>query len=345
MSLALGDLSVCSSFLRLLSGLSRGPIADIGPQNTLWDVRTHSANHDIEPHNTVEGHQDAEADDNAQTTDDNIGPHDNIEADASIGPDNNIEPNDNIEPDGDIEPHDVEPDDTLQPDDSIEPDDHLDPDEGGGVPANFTGGIGDSQYHNYFNDFWRTFDRYYAVFDIRLANTTWAAVGASTCDDLWAEMGDLAFFEVLLKTAEQLDDGHIQFEAANIGRRGDAQVSEYPHDDIVDQLEFVAETYLNTEELTWGARRWFSWGTIGDVGYLSITQMDDLSFEETYEGDIAAANEAMSLAMQDLGQSRAIIVDVRANGGGWDAVGLEVARWFAGAQTLAWTEQERVGPA
>jgi C-terminal processing protease CtpA/Prc len=108
--------------------------------------------------------------------------------------------------------------------------------------------------------------------------------------------------------------------------------------------EVVEEAYLD-EDLSWAAEDWFAWGMIGDVGYLSITSMDELTASgDDEEEDVRAAAEAMEAVMDDLGDASAIIVDVRGNGGGWDSVALEVAAWFAGPRTVAWTKQRRAGP-
>ncbi|MBC8074260.1 MAG: hypothetical protein IAG13_38430 [Deltaproteobacteria bacterium] len=51
----------------------------------------------------------------------------------------------------------------------------------------------------------------------------------------------------------------------------------------------------------------------------------------------------MARVTAELGDTRGMIVDVRANEGGWDVVSLENAAWFAGDRSLAWTERRRDG--
>ena len=52
----------------------------------------------------------------------------------------------------------------------------------------------------------------------------------------------------------------------------------------------------------------------------------------------------MNRVVADLAGVQGIVIDIRANGGGWDSVALEVARFFSGPRTLAWSEARRNGP-
>ncbi|MEM9491692.1 MAG: S41 family peptidase, partial [Myxococcota bacterium] len=82
----------------------------------------------------------------------------------------------------------------------------------------------------------------------------------------------------------------------------------------------------------------------GNIAYVSITSMDDLSPDGEEYSDRAAADQAMAAVMADVGNAAAMIVDIRANEGGFDAVSLAIASWFAGSRRVAWTEQVRNGP-
>ena len=103
-------------------------------------------------------------------------------------------------------------------------------------------------------------------------------------------------------------------------------------------------TTTSSTRSTWAAQDWFARGTIGDIGYVSITSLDELSPSGDEDEDRTAANAAMEQLMGDLDSTSGLVVDIRANGGGWDAVALDVARWFAGPRTLAWSERHRNGP-
>ncbi len=207
----------------------------------------------------------------------------------------------------------------------------------------FAGCDGASPRHDVLNAFWTDLDRRYAVFDIRLTEEGWADVGARGCAQIEAGMSDAALYDVLLGMAQALDDGHINLIAPSLDRDEAAEVTLYPHYEQVYGLRaLVAERYLDSAPRN-AANDKIAWGRIGDVGYVSITSMDGLG-EGGEEGEAAAAATAMRAAMADLEGAAGVIVDIRANEGGYDAVSLEIAAWFAGPRAVAWRERRRNGP-
>jgi hypothetical protein len=218
-------------------------------------------------------------------------------------------------------------------------------DDGPLVPSPpFDGCDGDSAAHRAFNELWRTLDAEYAVFDARLpATTSWADLGESACASLRADMSESALFDHLISLVRNLDDGQLTLSAAALGREESAWTSAYPHYDQVAALEFIVEAmYLDTF-LTWSAQNWFAWGSVGNIGYISITSMDELSPSGDESTDRAAARAAIDAAVNALSWTSGIVVDVRANEGGWDSVALDVAKRFAGERAIAWSEQQRAG--
>lgn len=222
----------------------------------------------------------------------------------------------------------------------------VDPDPERGDPSDFERCEGDSPAHDVFNSFWSVLDDRYAVFDVRLDGESWAAIGEEACGRLTADTGGDALFDLLLGMAEHLDDGHTTLLASELGRDESAEVSPWPHYNAAYGLEDLVEANYLDADLTAAASGEISWGTIGDVGYISITSMDELNDQgiDDEDADVAAAAAAMQQALADLGGSAGLIVDVRANEGGHDAVSLEIAAHFAGAETVAWSEQVRDGP-
>lgn len=190
--------------------------------------------------------------------------------------------------------------------------------------------------------FWADLDRRYAVFEERLGDQSWDALGAEACDALPRSPSSDERFDALLDLARHLDDGHTTLSSGD--READAWVSVYPHYRALYALEGNAEDAYLDAPLRWGARDWMAWGTIGSVGYLSLTSMDGLSPGGGEARDVAVAAAVMEEVRRDLAHVDAMIVDVRANEGGWDAVSLELARHFAGPEAVAWSEARRDGP-
>lgn len=220
-------------------------------------------------------------------------------------------------------------------------------DGGGDASSSFDGCDGDSPAHQTFNSFWTVFDERYAVFDARLSGISWAAIGEQACAGLTADTSGDALYDLLMSIAEQLDDGHVTLFAEDLGRDEDAEVTVYPHYQQVYGLEDLIEAGYLDADFTTAAGDEISWGTIGATGYISITSMDELNNEgiDDEDQDIAAAAAAMTQAMSDLAGSTGLIIDVRANEGGWDSVSLEIAAHVGGDRAVAWTEAVRDGPA
>ena len=194
-----------------------------------------------------------------------------------------------------------------------------------------------------FDAFWSDLDQGYAVFDVRLPDQSWEELGTAYGAALGDHSSDSELFDQIMELARHLDDGHLTLSADDIDRDEDAWVSVYPHYDQLYALEDNIEDRYLDNALSSAAQGSFAWGTIAQVGYLSITSMDDISSSGDEDDDIQAAEAAMAQALADMGAPTGMVVDVRANEGGWDTVSLAVAQHFAGERTLAWSKQLRDG--
>lgn len=84
------------------------------------------------------------------------------------------------------------------------------------------------------------------------------------------------------------------------------------------------------------------WGTVGDsgdIGYINILHMRGFSESGLVQDEMKAAKKAMEKIIGHLKKSRAIIVDVTANGGGEDEVGRVIAGYFTDRSVLAYSKQ------
>ncbi len=196
-----------------------------------------------------------------------------------------------------------------------------------------------------FDVLWRRFDRHYAGFGERLHGRTWDEWGRVSCARLGANPTDEELYATMLAMLRALDDGHSSLTAPSLGRDEDAWVSVYRKYDATYALVENAETHYLTGPLTRAARGRIAWGLIEGVGYLSIASLEELSPGGSERGDRRSAVAAVRSAFRDLKGAGSMIVDLRANEGGWDSVGLAIAARFSGQRAVAWTEQTRNGPA
>jgi C-terminal processing protease CtpA/Prc len=157
---------------------------------------------------------------------------------------------------------------------------------------------------------------------------------------------------------EPLDDGHVKlliddepYEFTDY--RGANRVIEenFPlqseYDDIQDYANAMSAAYKeirasyldegSSNSVDGAERDQILWGKIGGVvGYLRVASMSGLSDNSSdVQADIEAINEIMTVVMADLQNTNAMIIDVRSNGGGEDAVSLAIASYFTDQRRLA----------
>lgn len=211
--------------------------------------------------------------------------------------------------------------------------------------APFTACSGRSTAHDTFNSFWAELDRHYAVFDLRLPGRSWHDVGREACAAVSSTMSGTDLFELIVAMARELDDGHIQITAPDLGLRETGWGSGYAAADAMRALERnIEERYLDGE-LVRACNDHIAWGRIGSVAYVDLQSFEELSETGDEHSDTACASTAMARVVRDLDGLDGVIVDIRNNEGGWDDVGLEVARWFEGPRALTYSKARRNGAA
>lgn len=207
-----------------------------------------------------------------------------------------------------------------------------------------TAGLGGCSPSTVIDDFWNTLDAEYGPFEERLPpQTTWAEIGETGRATMTDGASRDEVYDVLIGMARTLNDGHISINAPGLGRDEDGWATPWPHLDKLDAIaDVVQKHYLDRVEADARGRIW--WGQIGTVGYLHIAEMEGHSTFSAENRDALRAGEAVDAALRDLADTDGLIIDVRANEGGWDAVSLEIAGRFAETTTLAWSKQRRDGP-
>lgn len=215
-----------------------------------------------------------------------------------------------------------------------------------------------------FEHLWHTFNDHYAFFQERGVdwNALYAELKPLVTDDLDDDQL-LAIFEALL---EPLDDGHVQLETDDDDYdfeqlRGANKVviesfqdpSEFASEEqwndalqayantLAQKFVQIRSSYIDdgTHKFAGGSTgRRVSWGTIDqNLGYLRVARMTDLGAanEDSVEADLRGINSIMKNALSDLENTSGLIIDVRNNGGGEDAVSLAIASYFSDEQRLA----------
>lgn len=216
-----------------------------------------------------------------------------------------------------------------------------------------------------FDFMWETFDEYYAFFELR--DVDWVAEYARQLPNVAAVTNDDALFALLSDLLSPIDDGHVflanetnffspeedsgalvelqsSFDAQN-------EVTDFSLwiDNVVDQFQQNIVSRLDAGSFNEQGR--LLWGTAesGSVGYLFIGGMQGYASDDTGElledvsaaEDLSAASSAMDMAMSDFANTTSLIIDLRLNGGGSDAISLDFVRRFVTERQLALSKTAR----
>lgn len=214
-----------------------------------------------------------------------------------------------------------------------------------------------------FEHVWNTFNDYYAFFKER--DVDWQTPYTTLRNQVDDDMSRQALFAVLRQLLSPIDDGHVylssrdeEFSPEKL-RGTDAIYSEgFKSQSRFDKYrQYVSAQTSHYRKIRWsyldkgsrqqtgGARgNLLVWGTIDRrVGYLLIKNMHSISTKRNASSldDIKAVKGVMDRVMRDLRDTEAMIIDVRFNGGGDDAVSLAIANRFTDKRRLAMTKTAR----
>ena len=226
-----------------------------------------------------------------------------------------------------------------------------------------------------FDYFAKTVEQHYAFMELN--NIQWEALYNEQRAKLDNNSADVELFLIIEETLEKLNDNHAFLEATNeVHDAVDLLIANDENDDVTTLPEY-GDLYLAKEvtdhhlEINMTKDSWLiDWGMLTDkIGYIQVKTMwlyadieipqnliDSIGYvdayikvrHELYEGayikkEVEGVRRIMDEVMTDLRSAEAIVVDVRFNGGGQDAVSCEILRNFSDEKTQIWTQHFRDG--
>ncbi len=212
-----------------------------------------------------------------------------------------------------------------------------------------------------FEVFANTYKNHYAYFDLNKID--WDSLYINSKNKINSKSTEVDLYLVMEDMIEKLQDNHGSIEPTDkVYELAENQIqSELAEEETEELKEYgdfeiagiVADYYLK-EDLT--KDTWLmKWGKMeNNVGYIQIKAMflyadlnlndslvkengfvstymdafDSLNYEQQILKEVAGISKLMDMIMQDLKDTRHIIIDVRFNGGGQDVVALEILRRF-----------------
>ncbi|WP_459210844.1 S41 family peptidase [Aquimarina rhabdastrellae] len=230
-----------------------------------------------------------------------------------------------------------------------------------------------------FEVFAETVREHYAFFELN--NINWNTLYTQQKNKLNKNSKEVELYAVIEETLEKLKDNHAYLEATEEVETAVEQLDKL--EDKEDQIregeelpeygdfqvaKLVAKHHMK-EELTKDS--WLiQWGKLNDsIGYIQVKAMwlyADLNisktlidkvgyvdayvktFHQMYEGvyinkEVLGVHKIMNNVMNDLSEMASIVIDVRFNGGGQDAVSFEILNRFIPDQLQIATQKLRYG--
>ena len=220
-----------------------------------------------------------------------------------------------------------------------------------------------------FEYLWHTFNDYYAFFSERAVD--WDAQYAEIRPLVTDSLSNDELAEALVALLDPLDDGHISLVDGDGDGFYDGGEPRGAIRAILDsfgeQTEFdSAQAYANylVENYRANLASYFDdgsstevifgtdnendgalWATMRDqqVGYLQWDRMEEIASngDESLEADLSAVNTIMQNVLNDLQDTSAMIIDIRVNPGGDDAIGFAIANYFTDEERLVVSKTTR----
>ena len=224
-----------------------------------------------------------------------------------------------------------------------------------------------------FDCFCEVFRQDYAFFELRGMN--WDVACAAARQKLTSNSSPSELFELFYGLIRPLHDNHVVLGngVRKVNSEKKADVKALIQTELQLRSASIGDPYnihkisafINHEFLedkaTICGNGVILWGMISPgIAYLNVLKLFGLADTEAgrtatdlparrpdharfLKEDLQTIEVIMDRVMADLGDARAIVLDVRLNGGGFDAVGISIANRFADKKRLAFTKHARNG--
>lgn len=189
---------------------------------------------------------------------------------------------------------------------------------------------------NNFDYFWQDYSDHYANF--RVKNVDWQAQYDLYRPQLDENSSEADLYRVIAEMMDGLNDGHVSiftgdasfpfFESGPAFKLSQQGLEDFINIEVVKSYLEVEIAAIQDDEIIHGLLS-------DNIGYIYIgTMYDNLAFWE----------EVMDGIMKDLEATKAIIIDLRNNGGGEDEAGRLIASYFTDAEAPYMKVRYKNGP-
>lgn len=195
-----------------------------------------------------------------------------------------------------------------------------------------------------FDVFWRTFEENYPFFAAKKID--WQAVRDRFRPRVYDGMPDTELFALLREMVLPLYDAHVGIDAGDTGGFGQSRPGTMIPGPGLDQQ---AQAFVEQHDLVGTRLRTFANGRIGyarlpdGTGYLRISGFGGYDgTSPTYARNSAILDQTLSQVIRP--GLRGLVLDLRINGGGSDALALQVAERLTDRAYVAYAKRARNDP-
>jgi hypothetical protein len=202
-----------------------------------------------------------------------------------------------------------------------------------------------------YDVFWQTFAENYPFFAAK--GIDWPAVRARTRPLVHPGMSQADLFAVLRSMVEPLYDAHVVLSAPPTGFFAEGRPGTVPPTSAVDDR---AKTFIEARDLAGRQITEYAAGRItyadlpGGLGYLRISGFGGYAGaggDDSYLANSRILGQALDsiLTADRVAGLRGLVLDLRINGGGYDALGLQLAARLTDHPYFAYAKRARDRPA
>ncbi len=193
---------------------------------------------------------------------------------------------------------------------------------------------GDADPEAVFDAFWSLYDENYALFDTKRVD--WQAVRSIYRPHATRATSRAALFEVFSEALDRLNDVHVTVrdeEGHRFSRSGGRSIGIGEFENGKFSQDLIMSRYVEGGLMS-RVRELIQFGEMRrGVGYLRIRNFKYPT----------STGQAVDEALAELADRRALVIDVRNNGGGADSVGRIIANRFADRPRLYMRVSHRIG--
>ena len=207
------------------------------------------------------------------------------------------------------------------------------------VPSNCSSPTPNTPQNN-FDVFARTWSEHYISFGLR--HVDWDKIVAENRPKVSATTTPAQLFEILKGMIAPLGDAHTRIRAPQIGEKFSGfRLGMQPNSpnvfETTDRIYFkrLFERFCNDQ---------VNYNQVdANTGYLRLLSFEGYTAKADFESELACLDPALDKIFANNGW-KALIVDVRANTGGADPLGLAIAARLASKPYLAYAKEARADP-